>query len=163
MCRQLLLDGFFEDGAAHDGAGGEEAVEVAAGGFGFVEVAISFFGAGRGDDTLRSSLARWTARSTRSRSSKTKAARRRSFCCASRAPLDVLPCEGGRRLVIGLEANEGSEPLACVLNEAMAHLVGELLPIRHGGGGIFAVASAQLSEDDFGQDSAVLGKPVGAR
>lgn len=48
--RELLLDSFFEDGAAHDGTGGEEAVEVAAGGF--VEVAIGFFCAGRGDDAL---------------------------------------------------------------------------------------------------------------
>ena len=31
--REFLLDCFFEDGAAHDGACSEEAVEVAAGGF----------------------------------------------------------------------------------------------------------------------------------
>lgn len=50
LCRQLLLDGFFKDGAAHDGARGEEAAEVATGGF--VEVAIRFFRSGRGDHRL---------------------------------------------------------------------------------------------------------------
>jgi len=47
---QLLFDGFFKDRAAHDGTGGEEAVEVAA--CGFVEVAIGFFRGGRGYDAL---------------------------------------------------------------------------------------------------------------
>ena len=41
---EFLFDGFLKDGAAHDGAGGEEGEEVAAGGF--VEVAVGFFRGG---------------------------------------------------------------------------------------------------------------------
>ena len=36
--RQLLLDGLFKHGTAHDGAGGEEAEEITAGGF--IEIAV---------------------------------------------------------------------------------------------------------------------------
>ena len=38
---KLLFDGLFKDGAAHDSAGSEEAVEVAAGGF--IKIAVGFF------------------------------------------------------------------------------------------------------------------------
>ena len=49
-CGEFLLDGLFQDGSAHDGAGRVEAEEVAAGGF--VEVAIGVGRAGCGDHAL---------------------------------------------------------------------------------------------------------------
>jgi len=143
---ELLLDGFFRGRAAHDGAGGKEAVKVAA--CGFIEVAVGFFRGERGDEHSRSWVARATAGSMSSRSSRQGGAEQ-VVLLGIEGALNFLPGWCGSAYL--LEAGERGEALAGMLDEALAHLEGEFSPIGDERGGILAVAGTQLLIDDGGR------------
>lgn len=156
--RQLLFDGFFKDRAAHDSAGGKEAVEVTA--RGFVEIAVGFFRGGRGDDALAELRGARNGRLDELKKLEGKSGAEQIVLLSIEGVLDFLPGRGGGARL--LEAGERGEALAGVLDESLTHLVGELAPIGDEGGGILAVASAQLLIDDGGKDAAQFGESVGA-
>ena len=156
--RQLLLDGFFKDRAAHDGAGGKEAVEVAA--CGFVEVAVGFFRGGRGDDALAELRGARDGGLDELKQLEGEGGAEQIVLLGIEGALNFLPGWGGGACL--LEPRERGEALAGVLDESLTHFVGELAPIGDEGGGILAAAGAQLLIDDGGKDAAQFGESVGA-
>jgi hypothetical protein len=155
---QLLLDGFFKDRAAHDGAGGKEAVEVAA--CGFIEVAIGFFRGRRGDDALAELGGARDGGLDELKKLEGEGGAEQIVLLGIEGALNFLPGWGGGACL--LDPRERGEALAGVLDEALTHFVGELAPIGDEGGGILAVASAQLLIDDGGKDATQFGESVGA-
>jgi len=155
---ELLLDGFFKHGAAHDGAGGEEAVEVAAGGF--VEVAVGFFCAGRGDDTLTELGGARDRGFDELKKFEGEGGAEQIILLDVEGALNFLPGGGGGACL--LEAGERGEALAGVLDEAVAHFLGEFAPSSDKGGGILAVTGAQFVVDNLRKDAAELMDAVGA-
>ena len=156
--RQLLLDGFFKDRAAHDGAGGEEAVEVTA--CGFVEVAVGIFRGGRRDYALAELGGARNGRLDELKKFESKGGAEQVVLLGIECALNFLPGRGGGACL--LEAGERCEALACMLNKALTHIEGEFAPVGDEGGGVLAVARAQLLIDDGGKDAAQFGESLGA-
>lgn len=155
---ELLLDGFFEDRAAHDGAGGKEAVKVAA--CGFIEVAVGFFRGERGDDTLAELGGARDGRLDELKKLEGKGGAEQVVLLGIEGALNFLPGWCGSAYL--LEAGERGEALAGMLDEALAHLEGEFSPIGDERGGILAVAGTQLLIDDGGKDAAQFSESIGA-
>lgn len=158
--RELLLDGFFEDGAAHDRTGGEEAIEVAAGGF--VKVAVGLFGAGRSDHAFAEFGSAVDGGFDEIEELEDEGGAQKVVLLGVEGALDGLPSQCGRGALAGLKADERGEALARVLNEPVTHLMGELTPVGDEGVGVLAIASAQLGEDDPREDAAEAIEAVGA-
>lgn len=154
---ELLLDGFFEHGAAHDGACGEEAEEVATGGF--VKVAVGFFGAGRGDDTLTELGGAGDGRLDEFEEFKGEGGAEQVVLLGVEGTLNLLPV---RRCGVGaLEPGERGETVARVLHKALPHVQGELPPASDKLGGVLPVTLQELVVDDAGQDGAQLLEAIG--
>jgi hypothetical protein len=155
---EFLLDGFFEDGAAHDGAGGEEAIEVAAGGF--VEVAIGFFRAGSGDSALAQPGGAQDRGLDELKKLKDKGGAEQLVLLGVEGALNGLP--GGRGRVRRLKARERSEALPRVLDKALMHFAGKLAPVGDEGGGVVAKTGAELVVEDGRKDATKLREAPGA-
>lgn len=155
---EFLLDGFFEDGAAHDGAGGEEAVEEAAGGF--VEVAIGFFRGGCGDGALAQPGGALDGGLDKMEQLEDKGGAKELVLLGVECALNGLPC--GRRCVCRLEAGERGKPLARMLDKALSHFVGEAAPVGDERSGVVSIACAEFAVDDGREDAAELREAVGA-
>jgi sulfofructose kinase len=123
---QLLLDGFFEHGAAHDGAGGEEGEEVAAGSF--VEIAVGFFRRGGGDDAFAQVGGAGYGGLDEVEKFGGHGGAEQVVLAGVEGTLDGFPGRG--EAVAGLlQAGERGEALAGVLDEALAASRGRGAPI----------------------------------
>lgn len=156
--RQLLFDGLFKDGTAHDGAGGEEAIKVAAGCL--VKVAISFFRCGRGDDALAELGGARDGGLDKLKKLDSEGGAQQVVLLSIEGTLNFLP--GRCRGACQLQPRERGEALAGMLDEALAHIECEFAPISDEGRGILAVADTQFLIDDRGKDTAQFSESVGA-
>ena len=156
---QFLLDGFFQHAAAHDGAGGEEGEEVAAGGF--VEVAVGFFARGRGDDAFAEVGGARYGGFDEVEELGGDGGAEEIVLTGVEGELNGFPCWGVS--VAGLlNAGERGEALAGVLDESLLHLVGEMFPLFDEGDGVRLIALPELVIKDGGQDGLEVGKTSGA-
>ena len=159
--RELLLKGFLEHGAAQAGAGGEEAVEVAAGGF--VEIAVGFFRTGSGDNARAQRGGALHSGLNKLENLKDKSCAEEIVLLRIKSGLNGLPCGGSGRRRGRLQACERGEPLAGMQKKTLAHFSGEPAPVGNEGGRIFATAQAELVVNDIGQNAAQLLKAAGVR
>lgn len=157
---QALLDGLFEDGAAHDGASSKEREEIAAGGF--VEVAVGFVGGWRGDDALAQVGGAGDGRLDEIEELGGYGGAEQVIVAGVEGALDGFP-GWGVGVADLLDARERGEALAGVLDEALLHLAGELLPLFDEGGGIELIAVPELFVNDCGKDCSQVGEAAGAR
>lgn len=155
---EALLDGLLKDRAAHDGACGEETVEVTAGSF--VEIAICFVRAAFADDTLTKMRGAGDGRLDELKKFKREGGAEEVVLLAVKGALDGLP--GGCESCELLQAGEAGETLTGMEEKALLHLMGELVPLCDEEGGVGLVAGVELSIDDAGQDGAEILKSVGA-
>jgi len=122
---EFLLDGFLEDRAAHDSAGGEEREEVAAGGF--VEIAVGILRGGLGYDALAEVCGAGYCRLDEVKELGGEGGADEVVLAGIEGSLDGFP--GWGEAIVGLlQAGEGGEPLAGVLDESLLHFKGELIP-----------------------------------
>ena len=157
---KLLADGFLKHGAAHDGAGGVETEEIAA--CRFVEVAVCIFGAGRGHNTLAEVGGARDRRLNHLDELESKGRAEEIVLLGIEGTLDLLP--GGRLRAGGggLQAGERSEAPAGVLDESLAHLLGEAAPPVDERRGVGAISLLELVIDDRGKHCAQFGEATRA-
>ena len=150
---QFLLDGFFEHRTAHDGAGGKEPEEVAAGGF--VEVAVRFFRTGSGHHKF----AQVGGTGNRGLDGVEKFERQRRseqiVLLRIERVLDLLP-RRSLRSIAGLKTGEGREAPAGVVDESLAHVLGDLAPAGDEGPRIGFVPGAEFPIHNAGENVAQL-------
>ena len=154
LWREFLFDGLFKDGSAETCAGGEEAVEVAAGGF--VEVAIGIVGAGGTDDDFAQRRGAADCGLDKIEKFEDEGGPEEIVLLRVECALDGLPCGGGSGTFGFLEARERGEALAGVLDEAVAHIVGETTPVVDEGRRVLAVAGLEFLVDESGESAAEL-------
>lgn len=152
--REFLPDGFFEDSAAHDGAGCAQTIEVATGGL--VETAVGFVGGGRGDDAFAKvggALHGWLDQLKKFEG---EGGAEKIVLLGIEGTLDFLPRGGGTGC--WLKTGQRGETLPGMMDESLVHLGGEHVPAGYEGFGGLLVAIAEFVVDDSGEDFAKLGE-----
>jgi len=141
--RQLLPDGFFEYGAAEARAGGEEAIEVTA--RGFIEVAVGFVGAGRGNNALAQLNGAGDGGLDKLQEFEGEGRAEEIILLPIEGALNRLP---NRRGSAGaLDTGERGKALTRVLDEAVTHLEGKLTPSGDECGGVGGEAGVEFAVD----------------
>jgi len=155
---ELLLYRFFEDGAAHDGAGRVEAEEVTAGGL--VEVAVGFFRAGSGNDAFAQMGGALYGRLDEFEEFDGEGGAEKVVLLGVEGTLDLLPLGG--RAGGGLEASERGQALSGMVDKALMHFGGKHTPASNESRGSLPIAGPKFVIDDGGKCFAKLAEAAGA-